>query len=72
MLATDEVLAFFRNELSLISTITMTPIPIELDTPLQSYAEPDEIGDAIEKYDLVFSVDVSIIDMKHYYPWKLE
>ncbi len=72
MVTTDDVLAFFRNELSLMSTLTMSPIPIELDTPLQGYADCDELSDAIEKYDSVFGVDVSILDMKHYYPWKLE
>lgn len=72
MVTDDEVLAFFRKELSLMTTLTMKPIPIELDTPLQGYAPDDELGDAIEKYDVVFGVDVSKLDMAHYYPWTLE
>lgn len=72
MVNDDEVLAFFRRELSLMTTLTMKPIPIEMDTPLQGYAAADELGDAIEKYDEVFGVDVSDLDMANYYPWKLE
>ncbi|PKH19128.1 cytoplasmic protein [Enterobacterales bacterium CwR94] len=68
----NTVLAFFRRELSLMTTLTMKPIPIEMDTPLQGYAAADELGDAIEKYDELFGVDVSDLDMVHYYPWKLE
>ncbi|MEM6051935.1 DUF1493 family protein [Erwinia sp. P7711] len=68
----EEVLSFFRRELSLMTTLAMKPIPIELDTPLQGYAAADELGDAIEKYDEVFGVDVSELDMAHYSPWKLK
>jgi len=67
-----EVLEFFRKELSLMTTITMDPILLQLDTPLQSYAEYDELGDAIEKYDEVFNVDISSLNMDKYYPWKLK
>lgn len=55
-----------------MTTITMDPIYIQLDTPLQSYAEYNELGDAIEKYDDVFNVDISSLNMDNYYPWKLE
>lgn len=72
MVTDVEVLAFFQKELSLMTTLTMKPIPIEMDTPLQGYAAADELGDAIEKYDEVFGVNVSNLDMVHYYPWKLE
>ena len=67
-----EVLEFFRKELSLMTTITMDPLYLQLDTPLQSYAEYDELGDAIEKYDEVFSIDISALNMDRYYPWKVE
>lgn len=72
MVTDSEVLAFFRGELSLMTTLAMKPIPVEMDTPLQGYAPADELGDAIEKYDEVFGVDVSKLDMDHYYPWKIE
>ena len=42
MVTDNEVLEFFRGELSLAVTFTFKPIPIELDTPLQGYAEWDE------------------------------
>lgn len=42
MVTNSEVLAFFREELSLIVTLTFKPIPVEPDTPLQDYAEWDE------------------------------
>ena len=35
MVTDNEVLEFFRGELSLAVTFTFKPIPIELDTPLQ-------------------------------------
>lgn len=72
MVTDEDVLTFFRRELSLMTTLAMKPIPIELDTPLQGYAAADELGDTIEKYDEVYGVDVSALDMAHYYPWKLE
>ncbi|WP_241623174.1 DUF1493 family protein [Rosenbergiella australiborealis] len=72
MVTDQDVLDFFRKELSLMTTIAMDPIHLQLDTPLQSYTEYDELGDAIEKYDEVFNVDISALNMDKYYPWKLE
>lgn len=66
----DNVLAFFRDELSVPLASNFKPVQLEMDTVLQDYAEPDEFPYAIEKYDQVFGVDVSAIDMKHYYPWE--
>lgn len=43
MVTEEEVLAFFRKELSLMTTLTMKPIPIEMDTPLQGYAESPRV-----------------------------
>lgn len=48
MVKDNEVLEFFRGELSLAVTFTFKLIPIELDTPLQGYAEWDELPYAIE------------------------
>ncbi|BBV78440.1 hypothetical protein STW0522RAO56_44940 [Raoultella planticola] len=39
MVTDNDVLAFFRGELSLAVTFTFKPVPIEFDTPLQGYAE---------------------------------
>ena len=64
MVTDNEVLEFFRGELSLAVTFTFKPIPIELDTPLQGYAEWDELPYAID--------DVSVIDFDAYYPWERE
>ncbi|WP_312972175.1 DUF1493 family protein [Atlantibacter sp.] len=72
MVKDEEVLAFFRHELPLMTTLSLKPIPVERDTPLQAYAESDDISYAIEKYGEIFGVDVSSLDMTHYYPWKVE
>lgn len=71
-MATDkEVLEFFRSKLSLMTTLSLKPIPIELDTPLQGYAEWDELPYAIEKFGEKFNVDVSVINFDIYYPWEI-
>jgi len=67
-----EVLDYFRKDLSLMTAITIDPILLQLDTPIQSYAGYDELGDAIEKYDEVLNVDISSLSIDKYYPWKLE
>jgi hypothetical protein len=72
MVTDSEVLAFFRGELGLMVTFTFKPIPIELDTPLQGYAEWDELPYAIEDFGEKFHVDISVIDFGAYYPWKRE
>ncbi|WNN47773.1 DUF1493 family protein [Siccibacter colletis] len=72
MVKDEVVLAFFRHELPLMTTLTFRPIPVEMDTPLQAYAESDDIGYAIDKYSATFDVNVSNLDMAHYYPWKVE
>ena len=66
----NEVLEFFRGELSLAVTFTFKPIPIELDTPLQGYAEWDELPYAIDDFREKYNVDVSVIDFEAYYPWE--
>ena len=72
MVTDKQVLTFFRDALSLRVTWLFNPIPVELDTPLQSYAEWDELPCAIEDFRIKFSVDTSVIDYGHYYPWENE
>ncbi|ASE44239.1 DUF1493 family protein [Citrobacter braakii] len=72
MVTDNEVLEFFRGELSLAVTFTFKPIPIELDTPLQGYAEWDELPYAIDDFGEKYNVDVSVIDFEAYYPWERE
>lgn len=73
MMITDkQVLTFFRDALSPRVTWLFKPIPVELDTPLQSYAEWDELPCAIEDFRIKFSVDTSVINFDHYYPWENE
>lgn len=72
MVMNNEVLEFFRGELSLAVTFTFKPIPIELDTPLQGYAEWDELPYAIDDFREKYNVDVLVIDFKAYYPWERE
>ncbi|HGM6897099.1 DUF1493 family protein [Serratia marcescens] len=70
MVTDEEVLAFFRDELSTPTSWAGKVERLELDTPLQDYAEGDELPYAINDYDKKFGVDVSIIDMSIYYPWE--
>ena len=53
-------------------TLTFKPIPVELDTPLQDYAEWDELPYAIDDFGKKFNIDVSNIDFDFYYPWERE
>ncbi|EPJ5824110.1 DUF1493 family protein [Pluralibacter gergoviae] len=70
VISDDTVLHFFRDELSLAVTISFKPVAVELDTPLQEYAEWDELPYCIEKFGKKFDIDVSAIDFDAYYPWK--
>ncbi|HFD3845969.1 TPA: DUF1493 family protein [Serratia marcescens] len=70
MVTDEEVLAFFRDELSTPVSWAGKVEHLELDTPLQDYAEGDELPYANNDYDKKFGVDVSIIDMSIYYPWE--
>ncbi|MBJ2067199.1 DUF1493 family protein [Serratia odorifera] len=70
MVTTEEVLEFFRNELSTPVTWKGKVEHLQLDTLLQDYAERDEFPYAIEDYAEKFGVDVSVIDMTYYYPWE--
>lgn len=66
----DQVLQFFRQKLSLPMSVDWNEIPLELDTPLQDYAEGDELIYAIDKYDEKFGVDMSVMKLSCYYPWE--
>lgn len=68
MVTDEEVLKFFRNELSIPVTWRFKPVPLEFDTHLQDYSSPDELPYVIEDFGKKFGVDVSAIDMLHYCP----
>jgi hypothetical protein len=70
MVTDEEVLAFFREELSTPVSWAGKVEHLDLDTPLQDYAEGDELPYAINDYDEKFGVDVSVIDMSIYFPWE--
>jgi len=66
MVTDQEVLDFFRKELSTPISWKLKLIPLELDTHLQDYCTPDELPYAIEDFGDKFGVDVSVIDMDYY------
>ncbi|WP_428943514.1 DUF1493 family protein [Pantoea sp. FN060301] len=66
----EQVLSFFRDELSIVMSDDWKEIPLELDTLLQDYAEGDEFPYAVEDYGKRFDVDVSDIHWRHYFPWE--
>lgn len=66
----DQVLAFFRHEISIAMDQDWKEVTLELDTLLQDYAEGDELLDAVEGFDRTFSVDVSALHWRYYLPWE--
>lgn len=68
MVTENDVLEFFRNEISVPLTWKGKKIPLEMDTVLQDYAELDELPYAIEDYSSRFSVDISSMNIELYYP----
>ncbi|MBB1199012.1 DUF1493 family protein [Enterobacteriaceae bacterium 89] len=70
MIAEQEVLQFFREQLSTRVTWRGKRIPIELDTVLQDYTDTDELLDTIEDFGEKFSIDLSMINMPLYYPFE--
>ncbi|WP_312664419.1 DUF1493 family protein [Pantoea sp. CTOTU49201] len=72
MVDENQVLDFFREELSLMTTWRLKPIPIEFETPLQGYAGWDELPYAIEDFGKKYNVDTTVINFDAYYPWRTE
>lgn len=72
MVTDTEILRFFLDELSLPVSFSGKADKLELDTPLQEYAEGDELHYAIEKYSALFHVDVSDFNWSNYYPWRTQ
>jgi len=68
MVTEDEVLEFFRRELSVPLTWGFKPVPLELETQLQDYSSPDELPFAIQDFGEKFGIDTSVIDMSYYCP----
>jgi len=68
MVTDEEVLKFFRDDLSIPVNWKGKAVPLELDTHLQDYAAPDELPYTIEDFGKKFKIDVSVIDMNYYCP----
>ncbi len=71
MVTDEEVLEFFRNELPLVAALPYRPVPVELGTILQEYADPEDLAQAIDRYSEKFSVDVSELHIDAYLPWAI-
>jgi len=41
-----------------------------METLLQDFAAVDELPYVINDYSIKYSVDVSAMDMRHYFPWE--
>jgi hypothetical protein len=50
MVTDQEVLEFFQDELPTLGTWTGKLIPVQLDDPLQSYTDFDDLSYAMDKY----------------------
>jgi hypothetical protein len=66
----EQVLALFRNEISILIDHAWKEVALELDTLLQDYAEGDELLDAVEGFGETFGVDVSVLHWRYYFPWE--
>ncbi|CRY67047.1 Protein of uncharacterised function (DUF1493) [Yersinia kristensenii] len=66
----EEVLDFFRDNISVSIGEDGSDIPLEFDTILQDYAEGDDFIYTIEEYDKKFGVDISKINFTYYFPWE--
>ncbi|MGW1444852.1 DUF1493 family protein [Serratia rhizosphaerae] len=71
MVTDEDVLAFFRKELPMVTTLRLKPVPLELDTVLQEFSEIDDLAPSIDRYSETFNIDVSILDIECYYPWAI-
>ena len=72
MVTEDEVLHFFREELSVLATWYLKMIPLESNTILQAYCEEFELFETIEKFADIYHVDISTMNWDNYYPWRVE
>jgi len=68
MVTDEEVLAFFREKSSLMTTWAMKPIPIEFDTVLQEYSPMDELPYTIDEFGTKFNVDLTNVSWSKYFP----
>ena len=71
MVTDDEVLSFFQKELPVLATLRLKPVPLALDDILQEYAPADDLLRAINKYDVIFNIDVSQLNLDNYFPWEI-
>lgn len=69
MVNDQQVLDFFKQELPQVRTFSLKVVPLEMDEPLQDYAEIDDLVEAIDKYSDQFGIDVSKLNIENYYPW---
>lgn len=71
MVADGDVLAFFRQKLPELSTLTFKRIPLQRDDVLQEYTDLEDLSYAVDDYGKTFDIDVSVINMDVYFPWEI-
>ena len=65
----DEVLAMFREEIPGYLDKHWKEIPLEFDSDL--FDSPgDDFEDAINKYQEIFKVGLSVVEWSCYFPWE--
>lgn len=70
MVTDEEVLRFFQNELPISGLLPTKENRVKMDEALQEYAEEEDLFPAINKYAQVFNIDLSVMNIENYYPWK--
>ncbi|MDR7343516.1 hypothetical protein J2X14_001928 [Pantoea alhagi] len=71
-MVTDEaVLSFFREQLPVLGLLPTQNNLLSIDDILQEYTEPEDLLPVISKYEHVFGVDISSMNIDNYYPWKV-
>lgn len=71
MVTDDDVLSFFRKELPVVRSLRLKKFPLDSEVALQEYAEVEDLALAIDKFSEVFHIDVSTLNIEHYFPWTI-
>ncbi|PQK94209.1 DUF1493 family protein [Pantoea ananatis] len=70
MVTDNEVLTFFQDELPILGWLPTKSNAVGLDDVLQDYTDQEDLLIAIEKFGKKFDIDLSRMDIDHYFPWK--
>ncbi|VDY66252.1 DUF1493 family protein [Shimwellia blattae] len=65
----DAVLALFREEIPGYLDKHWQTVPLTLDSDLFD-VPGDDLSDALQRFEICFNVDLSVVDWSKYFPWE--